>query len=140
MVSEGTQFGHLSPAGTARERGRDARPIPVDAPAGGTDTSAAIPDGRSTMPAGAMRYVTITEVSPEDVLARARRFFGEHSRLRVREETEDSITFAGEIGLARFVVDRAGGHTNVEVETDRVVGLDVTDLAKRFLYTLRAHG
>lgn len=87
-----------------------------------------------------MRYVTITEVSPEDVLRRARRFFDEHSRLRVQEETDDSITFAGEIGLARFEVDRSGGHTNVRVETDRVVGLDVTDLAKRFLYTLRPHG
>lgn len=84
-----------------------------------------------------MRYVTITEVSPEDVLARAKAFFGRHSRLRVREETDASVTFAGDIGLARFDVDRAGGHTNVRVETDRVVGLDVTDLAKRFLYTLR---
>ncbi len=85
-----------------------------------------------------MRYVTITEVSPEEVLTRARRFFDEHSRLRVHEESDHSITFAGEIGLARFVVDRDGGHTNVHVETDRVAGLDVTDLAKRFLYTLRA--
>lgn len=86
-----------------------------------------------------MRYITITEVSPEDVLSRARTFFDEHSLLRVQEETDDSITFAGEIGMARFDVDRSGGYTNVRVETDRVVGLDVTDLAKRFLYTLRAH-
>ena len=86
-----------------------------------------------------MRYVTITDVSPEEVLARARRFFAEHSRLEVHEETDASLTFAGEIGLARFAVDREGGHTNVHVETDRVVGLDVTDLAKRFLYTLRGH-
>ena len=84
-----------------------------------------------------MRYITITDVAPEDVLRRARTFFERHSRLRVEEETTSSITFAGEIGLARFEVDRAGGHTNVRVETDRVVGLDVTDLAKRFLYTLR---
>ena len=84
-----------------------------------------------------MRYVTITDLSPEDVLERAKRFFGEHSSLRVREETAASLTFTGEIGLARFAVDRDGGHTNVRVETDRVVGLDVTDLAKRFLYTLR---
>lgn len=83
-----------------------------------------------------MRYITITEVLPEDVLERAKVFFGEHSRLRVAEETPSSVTFSGEIGLARFRVDREGGHTNVHVETDRVVGLDVTDLAKRFLYTL----
>ncbi|MGH7540438.1 MAG: hypothetical protein ACRELC_05525 [Gemmatimonadota bacterium] len=84
-----------------------------------------------------MRYITITDVPPEEVLERARRFFAAHSRLRVREESDSSITFAGEIGLARFAVDREGGHTNVHVETDRVVGLDVTDLAKRFLYTLK---
>ena len=87
-----------------------------------------------------MRYVTITDVSPEDVLSRAKRFFEEHSTLTVREENADSITLAGEIGRARFRVDRHGGHTNVHAETDRVVGLDVTDLAKRFLYTLRTHG
>jgi len=85
-----------------------------------------------------MRYVTTTEVSPEQVLDRARSFFAEHSGLRVHEESERSLTLAGEIGRARFDVDREGGHTNVHVETDRVVGLDVTDLAKRFLYTLRA--
>ncbi len=83
-----------------------------------------------------MRYVTITEVSPEDVLERAKSFFARHSRLRLSEESPSSVTFAGEIGLAKFSVDREGGHTNVHVETDRVVGLDVTDLAKRFLYTL----
>lgn len=86
-----------------------------------------------------MRYITITDVSPEDVLDRAKRFFDEHSTLRVREEDASSVTFVGEIGLARFAVDRDGGHTNVHAETDRVVGLDVTDLAKRFLYTLRNH-
>jgi len=86
-----------------------------------------------------MRYVTITDVSPEDVLDRVKRFFQAHSRLRIQDETESTVTFTGEIGLARFAVDRDGGHTNVHVETDRVAGLDVTDLAKRFLYTLREH-
>lgn len=86
-----------------------------------------------------MRYVTITDVSPEDVLVRAKQFFEENSTLEVQEETASSLTFAGRIGLAKFAVDRDGGHTNVHVETDRVVGLDVTDLAKRFLYTLRGH-
>ena len=86
-----------------------------------------------------MRYVTLTDVPPEEVLERAKRFFEEHSRLEVRDETASTLTFAGEIGLARFAVDRDGGHTNVHVETDRVAGLDVTDLAKRFLYTLRGH-
>ena len=83
-----------------------------------------------------MRYVTITNVAPEAVLERAKAFFAAHSRLGVSEETPTSITFAGEIGKAEIRVDREGGHTNVHAETDRVVGLDVTDLAKRFLYTL----
>lgn len=83
-----------------------------------------------------MRYLTMTEVPPEEVLERARAWFAAHSRMRVAEDTPESITFTGEIGKATFRVDREGGHTNVHAETDRVVGLDVTDLAKRFLYTL----
>lgn len=83
-----------------------------------------------------MRYLTITDVSPEEALERARAWFAEHSRMEVAEESGDSLTFTGEIGWARLRVDREGGHTNVHVETDRGVGFDVTDLAKRFLYTL----
>lgn len=83
-----------------------------------------------------MRYITMTEVSPEEVLERARAFFAEHSSLEVTEEGPDSLTFRGRIGMASLRVDREGGHTNVHVATDRVVGLDVTDLAKRFLHTL----
>ncbi len=83
-----------------------------------------------------MRYATTTDASPEEVLEQARRFFGEHSRLWVSDLSDSSVTFSGEIGMARFRVDREGGHTNVHAETDRVAGLDVTDLAKRFLYSL----
>lgn len=84
-----------------------------------------------------MRYTTTTEVPPEEVLERAEQFFSRHSRLRVTDRGPDSITFAGDIGLARLRVDREHGRTNVHAQTDRVVGLDVTDLTKRFLYTLR---
>lgn len=83
-----------------------------------------------------MRYLVMTEVPPEEVLERAKSFFADHSRMRVAEATPDSVTFTGEIGRARFRVDREHGHTNVHTETDRGVGFDVTDLAKRFLYTL----
>ena len=83
-----------------------------------------------------MRYLTMTEVSPEEVLERAKRFYAEQTRMRVEEETDDSVSFAGEIGRATLRVDRKHGHTNVHAETDRVVGLDVTDVTKRFLYTL----
>ena len=60
-----------------------------------------------------------------------------NSSLTVREEDPASVTFAGAIGVARFSVDRHGGQTNVHLETDRVAGLDVTDVARRFLYSLR---
>jgi hypothetical protein len=83
-----------------------------------------------------MKYLVITEVSPEEVLQRAREFFLEHSRLSVEETSADSLRFTGELGTADVKVDRHHGHTNVHVNTDRVAGLDITDLSKRFLYTL----
>ncbi len=83
-----------------------------------------------------MRYLVMTEVSPEDVLERAKRFFAKHATLAVREPEDGGLTLQGEIGSATIRVDRAHGHTNVRVETDRVAGLDITDLTKRFLYTL----
>lgn len=83
-----------------------------------------------------MKYLVMTEVPPEEVIERAKRFFAEHARLGVREAEAGRITFQGEIGTADLRVDRAHGHTNVRVTTDRVAGLDITDLAKRFLYTL----
>jgi hypothetical protein len=84
-----------------------------------------------------MRYHVMTEVSPEDVIERAKTFFATNSRLAVREPESGALTLTGEIGTAEIRVDRAHGHTNVRVSTDRVAGLDITDLAKRFLYTLR---
>ena len=83
-----------------------------------------------------MKYLVMTEVSPEEVLQRAREFFSEHSRLEVEEPADDFLRFSGESGTTEIRVDRAHGHTNVRVETDRVAGLDITDLTKRFLYTL----
>ena len=78
----------------------------------------------------------MTDVSPEEVIERAKRFFAEHARLGVRETDAGRVTFEGDIGTAEIRVDRAHGHTNVRVSTDRVAGLDITDLTKRFLYTL----
>lgn len=83
-----------------------------------------------------MRYIALTSVPSKDVLVRAKDFFGTHTRLAVVEETDDSVTFRGEIGTARIHVARRHGHTTVHASTDRVVGLDVTDVTKRFLYTL----
>lgn len=83
-----------------------------------------------------MQYLVMTEVSPEEVVERAKRFFADHARLAVREPEAGALVFQGDIGTAEIRVDRAHGHTNVRVKTDRVAGLDITDLAKRFLYTL----
>lgn len=83
-----------------------------------------------------MRYQVMTEVPPEEVLERAKRFYADHTHMEVEEETGDSVAFRGEIGRARLRVDRKHNRTNVHAETDRVVGLDVTDVTKRFLYTL----
>lgn len=83
-----------------------------------------------------MQYLAMTELPPEEVIERAKRFFADHARLGVREPEPGMITFDGEIGTAEIRVDREHGHTNVRLRTDRVVGLDITDLGKRFLYTL----
>lgn len=83
-----------------------------------------------------MQYLTMTEVSPEEVIERAKLFFAQHARVGIREPEAGTVAFHGDIGTAEFKVYRAHGHTNVRVTTDRVVGLDITDLAKRFLYTL----
>jgi hypothetical protein len=83
-----------------------------------------------------MRYLVMTDVPPEEVLERARAFFAANTHLQVAEESREAIRFTGEIGTASIRVDREHGHTNVRAETDRVAGLDVTDITKRFLYTL----
>ena len=83
-----------------------------------------------------MRYVTMTDILPEEVLERARRFFAENTLMQLAEDEGGSLLFRGGIGTARLRVDRRHGHTNVHVETSRVAGMDVTDVTKRFLYTL----
>ena len=83
-----------------------------------------------------MHYHVMTEVSPEDVLRRAREFYSENARVEIEAPAADELRISGEIGYAEIRVDRHHGHTNVHAETDRMVGLDITDLTKRFLYTL----
>jgi hypothetical protein len=83
-----------------------------------------------------MRYLVMTHVSPEDVIRRAKEYFTTHTLLQVADESADAVRFQGDIGVTSIRVDREHGHTNVHAETDRVVGLDVTDITKRFLYTL----
>ena len=84
-----------------------------------------------------MRYVTMTEIPPEEVLKRARDFFARNTLMQLAEDERSTLVFMGEIGTAVVRVDRRHGHTNVHAETNRVAGLDVTDVTKRFLYTLQ---
>lgn len=84
-----------------------------------------------------MRYVTMTDVPPEEVLERARVFFAENTLMNLAEDDEGTLVFRGDIGTTVLSVDRKHGHTNVHAETNRVAGLDVTDVTKRFLYTLK---
>jgi hypothetical protein len=83
-----------------------------------------------------MRYLVITHVLPEDVIRRAKDYFTTNTLLQVADDSADAVRFEGDIGVASIRVDREHGHTNVHAETDRVAGLDVTDITKRFLYTL----
>jgi hypothetical protein len=83
-----------------------------------------------------MSFELLTNLSPEEVLERAASFYRERSRLQEAERTDGAITFRGRAGTARIEADRHYSHTVVRAETDRGVGLDVTDLTLRFLYTL----
>lgn len=83
-----------------------------------------------------MRYVTMTDLPTEEVLERARHFFAENTLMQLAHDDRGTLKFQGKIGTAVLRVDRKDGHTNVHAETNRVAGLDVTDVTKRFLYTL----
>ncbi len=83
-----------------------------------------------------MRYHVMTDVSPEEVLQRAEAFYTDHARVEVEQAGPGAIRVSGDIGTADIRVDRHHGHTNVHARTDRAVGLDITDLTKRFLYSL----
>jgi hypothetical protein len=127
------------------KRFRKVASLEVDAAAGSSEVDASARPRRRArrertrailLRAISMRYLVMTHVSPEDVLRRAREFYAAHTLLKVADESADSIRFSGDIGVAVIRVDREHGHTNVHAETDRVAGLDVTDVTKRFLYTL----
>jgi hypothetical protein len=83
-----------------------------------------------------MTFEVLTEMPPEEVLRRASEFFRSRSNLEETERSDHSVTFQGRIGTVRIRADREYAHTVVRAETDRGVGLDVTDLTLRFLYTI----
>ncbi len=79
-----------------------------------------------------MRYFHRTALSPADVLASARSFFG--GRLAPAEESARRLTFRGGLGKVAVSAKAEGGHyTLIDVETDQVGESELDRLAKRFL-------
>lgn len=79
-----------------------------------------------------MRYFHRTSLSPDDVLAQAKVFFG--PRLAPADESQRRRTWAGPLGKVTVTARAEGGHyTLVEVSTDQVGESELDRLAKRFL-------
>lgn len=79
-----------------------------------------------------MRYFHRTPLSPADVLASAKSYFG--ARLAPSEETARRLTFRGGLGKVAVSARAEGGHyTFIDVETDQVGESELDKLAKRFL-------
>ena len=79
-----------------------------------------------------MRYFHRTTLSPDEVLAQAKAFFG--ARLAPADESARRRTYAGALGKVTIVAGAEGGHyTRVEVSTDQVGESELDRLAKRFL-------
>lgn len=79
-----------------------------------------------------MRYFHRTTLSPDDVLASAKVFFG--TRLAPADEAPRRRTYAGALGKVTIAARAEGGHyTLVEVTTDQVGESELDRLAKRFL-------
>lgn len=83
-----------------------------------------------------MKFELLTHLSPEEVIRRAEAFYKERTGLEVEERADNRLELSGAIGVAKISAHREHGHTTVLAETDRGVGLDVTDQTLRFLYSL----
>jgi hypothetical protein len=79
-----------------------------------------------------MRYFHRTSLSPDEVLAQAKAFFGH--LLAPADEARRRRTWAGGLGKVTVAARAEGGHyTLVEVSTDQVGESELDRLAKRFL-------
>ena len=79
-----------------------------------------------------MKYFHRTTLSPEDVLAQAKAFFG--TRLAPADEAARWRSYAGALGRITVSARPEGGHyTLVQVTTDQVGESELDRLAKRFL-------
>lgn len=79
-----------------------------------------------------MKYFHRTSLPPDEVLARAARYFG--ARLSPVEEEARRRRYAGPLGQVSVTAQAEGGHyTLVTVATDQVGESEVDKLAKRYL-------
>lgn len=79
-----------------------------------------------------MRYFHRTTLSPGDVLAAARDYFG--ARLAPSEESPRRLGYRGTLGKVTVSARAEGGHyTFIDILTDQVGESEIDKLAKRFL-------
>ena len=79
-----------------------------------------------------MQYFHRTQLSPDQVMARATAFFG--PRLAPTDQAQRSRRFSGSVGQIGVSVQMEGGHyTLVTVETNQPGESEADKLAKRFL-------
>jgi hypothetical protein len=79
-----------------------------------------------------VKYFHRTTLSPEQVLAQAKTFFG--ARLAPAEETPRRRAYSGGLGHITISARPEGGHyTYIEVTTDQPGESELDKLAKRFL-------
>jgi hypothetical protein len=79
-----------------------------------------------------VKYFHRTTLSPDEVLAQAKAFFG--ARLAPADEGARRRTYAGALGKVTIAARAEGGHyTLVEVSTDQLGESELDRLAKRFL-------
>jgi hypothetical protein len=83
-----------------------------------------------------MKFEVSTHMSPEKVLEQAEAYYAEHTGMTVAERAADRLELTGAIGSAVIKAYRDHGHTTVYAETNRGVGLDVTDQTLRFLHQI----
>ena len=82
-----------------------------------------------------MRYFHRTTLSPADVLAAARDYFG--ARLAPSAESPRRLGYRGTLGKVTVSARAEGGHyTFIDVLTDQVGESEIDKLAKRFLAEL----
>jgi hypothetical protein len=83
-----------------------------------------------------MKFELATHLTPEEVIQKAEDYYKEHTGLELLQRGDNRLEFSGAIGIAAISAYRDHGHTTVHAETNRGVGLDITDQTLRFLHTI----